>query len=86
MTSFRMTLSRRSLLATPLLGVPLLAALPAHAQAWPARAVHIVVPFARLEHQYMPGKERVVAAIKKTLEFFSKINGKEQKAQKKNEE
>ena len=46
MTSFRMTLSRRSLLATPLLGVPLLAALPAHAQAWPARAVHIVVPFA----------------------------------------
>lgn len=42
MTAFRMTLSRRSLLAAPLL-----TALPARAQpAWPARAVHIVVPFA----------------------------------------
>jgi len=36
-----MSLSRRALLAAPLL-----AALPAHAQSWPAKAVHIVVPFA----------------------------------------
>jgi tripartite-type tricarboxylate transporter receptor subunit TctC len=65
MTSFRMTLSRRSLLATPLLGTPLLAALPVKAQAWPTRAVHIVVPFApggsgditaRLVGKYMEDK------------------------------
>lgn len=29
----------------------------------------VVVPFARLEHHYMPGKERIVAAAKKVLEF-----------------
>lgn len=29
----------------------------------------VVVPFARLEHQYMPGKERIVAAARKVLEF-----------------
>ncbi len=32
-------------------------------------APDIVVPFARLEHQYMPGKERIVAAARKILEF-----------------
>ena len=41
MSAFRMSLSRRALLAAPLL-----AALPAHAQSWHAKAVHIVVPFA----------------------------------------
>jgi 2-oxoisovalerate dehydrogenase E1 component subunit beta len=29
----------------------------------------VVVPFSRLEHQYMPGKERIVAAAKRVLEF-----------------
>jgi pyruvate dehydrogenase E1 component beta subunit len=29
----------------------------------------VVVPFARLEHQYMPGKERIVAAAKEALAF-----------------
>lgn len=28
-----------------------------------------VVPFSRLEHQYIPGKQRIVAAAKKALEF-----------------
>ena len=55
-----MSLSRRALLAAPLL-----AALPAHAQSWPAKAVHIVVPFApggsgditaRLVGKYMEDK------------------------------
>jgi len=32
-------------------------------------AADIVVPFSRLEHSYMPGKERIVAAAKKALEF-----------------
>jgi len=29
----------------------------------------VVVPLPRLEHGYMPGKERIVAAVKKTLAF-----------------
>ena len=29
----------------------------------------VVVPLPRLEHHYMPGKERIVAAVKKTLAF-----------------
>ena len=29
----------------------------------------VVVPLSRLEHQYMPGKERIVAAAKKALAF-----------------
>ena len=29
----------------------------------------VVVPYARLEHQYMPGKARIIAAVKKTLAF-----------------
>ena len=41
MTAFRMPLSRRALLAAPLL-----VALPAQAQAWPTRAIRIIVPFA----------------------------------------
>ncbi len=41
MVPFRMPLRRRSLLA-----LPLIAALPARAEAWPAKPVHIVVPFA----------------------------------------
>ncbi|HKV16082.1 MAG TPA: tripartite tricarboxylate transporter substrate binding protein [Reyranella sp.] len=41
MNSFRTSLRRRSLLA-----FPLLAALPARADTWPSKAVHIVVPFA----------------------------------------
>ena len=32
-------------------------------------APDVVVPFSRLEHQYMPGKERIVAAAKKALAF-----------------
>jgi len=28
-----------------------------------------VMPFSRLEHQYIPGKQRIVAAARKTLEF-----------------
>jgi len=32
-------------------------------------AYDVVVPYSRLEHQYMPGKERIVAAAKKALEF-----------------
>ena len=41
MAAFRMTLSRR-----PILAFPALAAFPAAAQTWPAKPVHIVVPFA----------------------------------------
>ncbi|SKA32556.1 Tripartite-type tricarboxylate transporter, receptor component TctC [Enhydrobacter aerosaccus] len=41
MGSFRTSLSRRSLLA-----LPLLAALPARADSWPTKPVHIIVPFA----------------------------------------
>lgn len=62
MPTFRRSLSRRALLAAPLL-----AALPAAARAdtWPAKAVHIVVPFApggsgditaRLVGKYMEDK------------------------------
>ena len=29
----------------------------------------VVVPYARLEHQYMPGRARIIAAVKKTLAF-----------------
>ena len=32
-------------------------------------ACDVVVPFSRLEHQYMPGKERIVAAAKEVLAF-----------------
>jgi 2-oxoisovalerate dehydrogenase E1 component beta subunit len=32
-------------------------------------APDIVVPFARLEHEYIPQKQRIVAAVRKTLEF-----------------
>lgn len=32
-------------------------------------ACDVVVPFSRLEHQYMPGKERIVAAAKGALAF-----------------
>ncbi|MBS0519765.1 MAG: tripartite tricarboxylate transporter substrate binding protein [Proteobacteria bacterium] len=41
MVSFRRSLRRRSILA-----LPLLAALPARAESWPTKPVHIVVPFA----------------------------------------
>ncbi len=41
MPPFRISLSRRALFAAPLL-----AALPVKAETWPAKAVHIVVPFA----------------------------------------
>jgi tripartite-type tricarboxylate transporter receptor subunit TctC len=41
MTSFRMPLSRRASFA-----LPLLASLPARAETWPTKPVHIVVPFA----------------------------------------
>ncbi len=41
MTSFRMPLSRRAVFA-----LPALAALPASAESWPSKPVHIVVPFA----------------------------------------
>jgi len=41
MKSFRTSLSRRALFA-----LPALAALPSRADAWPAKPVHIVVPFA----------------------------------------
>ena len=41
MTEFRMSLSRRALLASTTLAV-----LPAQAQSWPAKTIHIVVPFA----------------------------------------
>src|SRR6516165_3896719 len=41
MSSFRMPLSRRFLFA-----LPALAALPARADTWPGKPVHIVVPFA----------------------------------------
>lgn len=29
----------------------------------------VVVPYARLEHQYMPGKARIIAAVRKVLAF-----------------
>jgi pyruvate dehydrogenase E1 component beta subunit len=29
----------------------------------------IAVPYARLEHDYLPGKQRIIAAVKKTLEY-----------------
>lgn len=32
-------------------------------------ACDVVVPFSRLEHQYMPGKERIVAAAREALAF-----------------
>ena len=32
-------------------------------------AADIVVPFSRLEHQYLPGKQSLVAAARKTLDF-----------------
>ena len=32
-------------------------------------APDIVVPFSRLEHQYMPGKEHILAAARKIMEF-----------------
>jgi len=32
-------------------------------------AYDVVVPLPRLEHQYMPGKARILAAVRKTLEF-----------------
>ena len=60
MLPFRRPLSRRAILA-----VPALAALPARADTWPAKAVHIVVPFApggsgditaRLVGKYMEDK------------------------------
>ena len=60
MSPFRMSLSRRAIMA-----IPLLAALPARADTWPAKAVHIVVPFApggsgditaRLVGKYMEDK------------------------------
>src|SRR5437763_11734541 len=41
MTSFRMPLSRRALFA-----LPAFVALPSLADSWPAKPVHIVVPFA----------------------------------------
>src|SRR5258708_813159 len=41
MSSFRMSLSRRAVLAPPALTV-----FPARADTWPAKPVHIVVPFA----------------------------------------
>lgn len=41
MNSFRITLRRRSVLA-----LPLFAALPARAESWPSKPVHIIVPFA----------------------------------------
>jgi tripartite-type tricarboxylate transporter receptor subunit TctC len=47
MFSFRMTLSRRSVLALPALAVPALAGVPALAQAdFPTKAIRIIVPFA----------------------------------------
>jgi tripartite-type tricarboxylate transporter receptor subunit TctC len=47
MSSFRMTLSRRSVLALPALAVPALAGVPALAQAdFPTKAIRIIVPFA----------------------------------------
>jgi tripartite-type tricarboxylate transporter receptor subunit TctC len=60
MPTFRRSLSRRALLAAPLLAM-----LPARADTWPAKAVHIVVPFApggsgditaRLVGKYMEDK------------------------------
>jgi tripartite-type tricarboxylate transporter receptor subunit TctC len=41
MSTFRISLSRRAVLAAPIL-----AALPARAETWPSKAVHITVPFA----------------------------------------
>jgi pyruvate dehydrogenase E1 component beta subunit len=32
-------------------------------------AYDVVVPYSRLEHQYMPGRARIVAAAKKALAF-----------------
>jgi tripartite-type tricarboxylate transporter receptor subunit TctC len=47
MSSFRMTLSRRSVLALPALALPALAGVPARAQAdFPTKAIRIIVPFA----------------------------------------
>jgi len=38
-------MNRRALLSLPLLGLPLLPAGPARAQAWPSRTVRVIIPF-----------------------------------------
>ena len=62
MSSFRISLSRRALLA-----LPVVAALPARADTWPNKPVHIIVPFApggsgditaRLVGKYIEDKTR----------------------------
>ena len=39
------------------------------AAATPLPVIGVPVPLARLEHRYLPGKQQIIAAVRKALEF-----------------